>query len=66
MKERLYINDKVQTQFGMSRIKAIGLYQSDAIEGEPIWVKSIWADLSDRCIFDLDNSHWVYGHQIED
>ena len=65
MKKRLYINDVVTTKFGQARIKSIDLYEVHAMVGDPISVKSIWANLTDRCVFDLDNNKWVYGYQIE-
>ena len=66
MKKRLYINDQVQTKFGLARIKSIDLYEVHAPVGDSISVKSIWSNLRDRCVFDLDNNHWVYGYQIEE
>ena len=66
MKKRLYINDQVQTKFGLARIKSIDLYEVHAPVGDPISVKSIWSNLRDRCVFDLDNNKWVYGYQIEE
>jgi len=66
MKKRLYINDTVMTKFGLARIKAIDLYEVHAPIGDPISVKSIWSNLRDRCVFDLDNNKWVYGYQIEE
>ena len=66
MKKRLYINDQVQTKFGLARIKSIDLYEVHAPVGDSISVKSIWSNLRDRCVFDLDNNKWVYGYQIEE
>jgi len=54
------------TKFGLARIKAIDLYEVHAPIGDPISVKSIWSNLRDRCVFDLDNNKWVYGYQIEE
>ena len=65
MKKRLYINDVVTTKFGQARIKSIDLYEVHAMVGDPIAVKSVWSNLTDRCVFDLDNNKWVYGYQIE-
>ena len=53
-------------QIWKARIKSIDLYEVHAPVGDPISVKSIWTNLRDRCVFDLDNNHWVYGYQIEE
>ena len=66
MKNRLYINDAINTKFGLARIRSIDLYEIHAPVGDPIALKSVWSNLRDRCVFDLDNDHWVYGYQIED
>ena len=66
MNKRLYINDKLITKYGEARIECIDLFEAYAFEGDSIRVKSIWSNLRDRCIFNLDNNHWVYGAQIED
>ena len=65
MKKRLYINDVVTTKFGQARIKSIDLYEVHAMVGDHISVKSVWSNLTERCVFDLDNNKWVYGYQIE-
>ena len=65
MKKRLYINDVVTTKFGQARIKSIDLYEVHAMVGDRISVQSVWNNLTDRCVFDLDNNKWVYGYQIE-
>ena len=65
MKKRLYINDVVTTKFGIARIKSIDLYEVHAMVGDGIAVKSVWNNLIDRCVFELDNNKWVYGYQIE-
>ena len=65
MKKRLYINDVVTTKFGQARIKSIDLYEVHAMVGDPISVKAVGNNLTDRCVFDLDNNKWVYGYQIE-
>ena len=57
--------DVVTTKFGQARIKSIDLYEVHAMVGDPISVKSVWSNLTDRCVFDLDNNKWVYGYQIE-
>ena len=64
-KKRLYINDKVMSKYGQARILEIDLYEVHAPVGESISMKSVWGNLSDRCVFTLDNDHWVYGYQLE-
>jgi len=66
MKQRLFINDRVSSKYGMARITSINLYEVHAPVGDSITLKSVWSNLRDRCVFDLDNGHWVYGYQLED
>ena len=65
IKTRLYINDKVLTKHGVARVKSIDLYNEFAMEGDAIEVKSIWTNLLDKCVIDMDNGHWAYGEQVE-
>lgn len=58
------VGDKVFTRFGSSKIIKIDLCKEGDREG--IQVNEIFEDLINRCVFDLDCGHWVYGDQIED
>ena len=53
------------TKHGVARVKSIDLYNEFAMEGDAIEVKSIWTNLLDKCVIDMDNGHWAYGEQVE-
>ena len=54
---------KVDTKFGIGKVTGIDLCENTGdkygIPQKCVYLKDI-----ERCVFTLDNGHWVYGYQI--
>ena len=58
------VGQNVMTEHGLQKIKKIELCEKVG-DKYGIEVKEIYADLVDRCVFDLANGHFAYGDQID-
>ena len=56
------VGTKVLTNHGPAKIEGISLMAEDTTDS--FRIPKIWADLKDRCIFDLNNGHWAYGDRV--
>ena len=56
------IGTKVLTRHGEAKVKGIELTDGKSKYGIP--QEKIFVADKDRCVFDMDNGHWSYGHQV--
>ena len=62
----IYVGDLVETKYGACRIKKIELMPEKRHFSKcGINVNKMFTSMIDQCIIDLDNSHFVYGDEIE-
>lgn len=64
MRKLIKVGTKVLTKFGEAKVTDITLCEKEG-DKYGIGVDSIYVDLKDRCVFDMDNGHWAYGYQVE-
>ena len=57
------VGTRVDSRWGEARVTGIELCRPGQKHGIPM--EKIWADHKDDSVFDLDNGHWSYGHQLE-
>ena len=56
------IGTKVRTRHGEAKVTGIELTKDGSKYG--IGMDKIFVADKDRCVFDMDNGHWSYGHQV--
>ena len=63
MRKYIMIGTKVVTRHGEAKVTGIELTQAGEKYGIP--QDKVFVEDKDRCVFDMDNSHWSYGYQVE-
>tara|TARA_R110002153_G_scaffold29711_13_gene91204 strand:+ start:22592 stop:22792 length:201 start_codon:yes stop_codon:yes gene_type:complete len=61
---KLKIGQSVFGKFGWAKINRIELCEKIG-DKEGIQVQEVWHNLSNRCVFDMDNGHFEYGLDID-
>jgi hypothetical protein len=65
--DKIKIGDTVDSKYGPAQVKSIEMISPDtsfADDDDNIPMTEIWACDKNRCVFDLSNGHWQYGHSI--